>query len=54
MYSELVEKYTLDIYKITRLYNNGELDDENYYNEISYLLEEFERKVKEELNGSTS
>lgn len=49
MYSKLVEQYSIDLFNITRQYMNGQLDDENYYNEINYLLEEFERKVKEEL-----
>ena len=62
MYSKLVKKYSDEMYDLTRHYNNGVIDDENYYNEINYLLEEFEkknteyiiRKIKECINGSTS
>ena len=60
MYSKLVKKYSDEMYDLTRHYNNGVIDDENYYNEINYLLEEFEkknteyiiRKIKECINGS--
>ena len=46
MYSELVKNYSVKMYDLTRQYNNGQLEDENYYNEINYLLKEVERKTK--------
>ena len=46
MYSELVKNGSVKMYDLTRQYNNGQLDDENYYNEINYLLKEVERKTK--------
>lgn len=46
MYSELVEQYSKDMFRLAQQYINGTLDDENYYNEVNYLLEEFEKKVQ--------
>ena len=37
MYSELVKNGSVKMYDLTRQYNNGQLDDENYYNESIIL-----------------